>query len=567
MTPLEKLSKLEIPLVSKVATIARKVAFKAYELAKHKFPVNVGYQTRFPSIFNIYPQPHALRTKDLKWFIEEVTYKPIEDLEKAQYTNDKGELVPVYDLKELKKLQEQKVRIRPSFPEYDENLKTFRQEIENEPTDKFRLGDDGVDAVQLLILRNEREQYTLANGQYLIQAVKDLYHKPGIKLRARYYTPSNHSIYGMGALQPVLDSLNEFSDIHSMAMQDWFRSVNQMVAVVESAFPYPEDFDPRGGGRLRAADNVDLSRAIMPVAKRDQIGSMITAQSGVQGLIENIVSVAEMTPGTMGTRPYHSTYGGLMQIEGSMARRFGTMMTLDQCETMKQMDSMYWMYEQFMFDEMPFKKFGQGVGAVSYKREDIDTDGEGFLYIASEDPSFGDTQVQRNQALVLLAQSLQYAAAQKMNPEWKKIDGGEVMEKVLEAFGYGESDKILKAPNGSREPEEELNMMLQGIPVNTHPKENATWHLIKHMMQYEMAKNNQPPNTQLLSALLAHMSETQQNINDIANNPSLYAEQFIQEEYRAPGAAPTAPNLGQNLPMAVGAEPVPQGQGGQNAQF
>ena len=110
-------------------------------------------------------------------------------------------------------------------------------------------------------------------------------------------------------------------------------------------------------------------------------------------------------------------------------------------------------------------------------------------------------------------------------------------------------------------------MMLQGIPVKTHPKENATWHMIKHMIQEQMFRTgNQQSDPQVLARLTAHMSETQKNIMDIAQNPAKYAGMFIQEEFqREQGrSSVSAPQLGQNLPAMTGAPPaagVPAGQG------
>lgn len=568
-TKMEQIANMEIPVVSAVAKVARKIAFKGYRLIKHKFPVKVGYQTRFPSIFNVFPQPGVVKVEDLKWVIESVEYLAVEDLEKCTYIDDNGETVPVYDLKQIKEAQERKVRITPTFPDDEKALANFRQSLEGAPASKSQDKDDGIDAVHLLILRSKRERMVIANGTWVIQHVKDLYHKPGLKVRARYYTPNNHSIFGTGAIEPVLDSINEYNDVHSLSMQDWFRSVNQMFAYDEGAFPYPDDFDSRAGGRVRAAPNTDLSRAMMPLARRDNTGSMITAQSGIQGSIENIVSVAEMTPGPMGTRPYHSTYGGLMEIQQTMARRFATMMTIDQCETMKQMEEMYWIYEQFMFDTMVFKRFDAGIGAVSYKREDIDTDGEGFLYVASDDPSFGDSQVQRNQALVLLTQALNYAAAQKANPEWDKINGAEYMRFVNETFGKGDSTKLLVPADGAVDPDREYELMLQGVPVQTNPKENKSWHLIKHMIQKQMLDNNQNQDPGLMARLINHIAQTKQELEDVVVNPEAHAAMFMQEEAmkaQQGGSMPAAaPNVGQNLPAAVGAPSVPAGQEGYNA--
>lgn len=562
---MEKVAQMDIPVVSTAAKIARKIFFKGYQLVSHKFPVKVGYKTRFPSIFSVFPQPGIVRVEDLAWVVEEVGYKTVDELRKATYIDEEGNQAPVFDLSEIDALIKRGISVKPSFPDDNKSIEAFRNELEGVPQEQAREKNDGVPAVHLLILRTLRGRTIIANGSIVIQHVKDLFHKPGLKIRARYYTPSNHSIYGMGAIEPILDSLNEFSDIHSLAMQDWFRSVNQMIAYSEDAFPYPEDFDSRAGGLIRAASGVDLQRAIMPVAKQDKIGSMITAQSGVQGIIENIVSVAEMTPGVMGTRPFHTTYGGLMEVQQTMARRFAIMMNIDQCETMKQMEEMYWLYEQFMFDPMPFKKFSGGIGAISYKREDIDTDGEGFLYVASDDPSFGDSQVQRNQALVLLQQSLNYAREQKNNPEWDKANCGEYMRMVNDAFGKGDSDKLLTPPDGSMDPDKELELMLQGVDVQTHPKENKTQHLIKHALQVEMQKSNPEADPQVLVRLINHIDQTRNDILALTDDPQGYSRQFMQEEAlkRATPAAPGFPlQLGQDLPSNMGAQ---TGMGGMNA--
>jgi hypothetical protein len=569
ISKMEKVANMEIPVVSAVAKVARRIAFKGYSKIAHKFPIKVGYATRFPSIFNVFPQPGVVRVEDLKWVIEEVDYRSVEDLEKGNYTDDLGNLVPVYDLSEIKAAQERKVRITPTFPEDEKALASFRQELEGAPLDKTNDKDDGIDAVHLLILRTAREQIVVANGMWVVQHVKDLYHKPGLKIRARYYTPNANSIFGIGALEPVLDSINEYNDVHSLSMQDWFRSVNQMFAYDEGAFPYPDDFDPRGGGRVRAAAGTDMSRAMMPMAHRDNVGSMLTAQSGIQGSIENIVSVAEMTPGAMGTRPYHSTYGGLMEIQSTMARRFSIMMNIDQCQTMKQMDEMYWLYEQFMFEPLSFKKFNAGIGAVSYKREDIDTDGEGFLFVASDDPSFGDSQVQRNQALVLLAQSMTFGDYALRHPEEDKCSVSEVFRFVLETFGKGDSTKILLPADGSVDPDKEFELMLQGVPVMTQPKENKSWHLIKHMIQKQTLDNNQDKDPAVVARLIEHIEQTRSDISDVLNNPEQYAGQFMQEEaMKAQGSGPGpagAPNMGQNLPAAAGAPPAPAQLGGYSA--
>ena len=559
-TAAEKVVDMDIPVVSKVAKVVSKVAFKAWKKVKHRFPVEVGYKVRFPSIFDMFPQPGRTRLEACEWVIERVRYKSVADLKEAKYTDpETGELVPIYDISELEEMQESKIKIRPV--QFNEGLdyEAFRADYTRQSETDSQY-DDGVDAVALLILRTDREIITIANGSHVIQHVKDLYHKPGKHIRIRYYTQNRHSIYGKGIIEPILDLIDELHDVHNMSMQSWFREVNRMMAYNEDAIPYPDDLNRRAGGLVRVKQGMDPRRALMPIESRPPGGEMITAEANLRGLTENIVSVADMSPGPLGTKPYHKTYGGMMEIQSTFDRRFGVIAALDQAATMKQYDDAYWLHEQFMFNDVLVPVAGKGgANAVSFSREDIDTQGEGFLFIASDDPSFGDTQVQRNQNMVLMDLCLRYVQArQALNKtEWRDVKADEVLEDVFESFGRYDVDKLLVVDEGVTSPEKEYELMLQGVAPEVNPKESLTWHLIKHMIQLQMLRNsgqNIPP--QVEAMLVNHMSNTQQAIMAVGQNPEMFAAEYAQVEAMRDSVQATmpAPNVGQNLPQAQGAE-------------
>ncbi len=556
----EKVVDMEIPVVSAVVKSARNIAYKAWSKVKHRFPVRVGYHVRFPSIFNMFPQPGRLRLDGCEWVIERVPYKSVADLEKAKFTDpETGELVPVYDISALKELQENKISIRPGELKAGMDYAAFVREYNGQANTATDGPDDGVDAVSMLILRNDREIITVANG-HVIQHVKDLYHKPGKRLRVRYYTQSRHSFYGKGLLEPILDLMDEIHDVHNLSMQSWFREVNRMLAYDEQAIPYPDDLDRRAGGMVRVKAGIDPNRALMPIESRTPGAEMITAESNLRGLTENIVSVADLSPGALGTKPFHKTYGGLMEIQSTFARRFGVIAALDQAATMEQYDAAYWLHEQFMFDDVLVKVPGKGgANAVSFSREDIDTQGNGFLFIASDDPSFGDTQVQRNQNMVLMDLCLRYVQARAglNKTEWRDVQADEVLEDVFESFGRYDVEKLLVVDEGVTSPEREYELMLQGVAPQVNPRENLTWHLIKHMIQHQMLRNsgqNIPP--QVEAMLINHMAETQQAVAAVAQQPEAFAAEFAQTEaMRDSVKVPAgALNFGQNLPATQGAE-------------
>lgn len=555
-----KVVDMEIPVISGAAKVVRDVFFKDQREVAHKFPVNVGYKTIFPSIFSVFPQPNIQKMRDLKWVIREIESIPVDDLRKAQYRDGSGNLVPVYDLTEIDKLVKSGKVVKPVNPDTMDYAR-FRREYEGAAQEQANSdGAEKESSVYLQLFYTGREKIVVANGIWVIQHIKDSYHKPGIKCRLRVYTQNPHSIYGTGAIEPVREELEMMDDFYNLGMQNQVRIVNRMLIYDEEAIPYPDDFTPRAGGRVRAKSGTNLAQAVLPIQQTDTIPTIINVLSELKGIVEATTSVSDFIPSAV--TPGHKTYGGLMEMQSSFAKRFSLVMLIEQSSTMKQMDEMYWLFEQFMFDEIKFSNFRAPSGskaAVSYKREDIDTQGEGFIFTASDDPSFGDSQIQRNQMMVLMELSLNYekVRAALNKTEWKTADCGEVLEKIYEVFGKDDTTKWLKYEDGSVDPEKEYALMLQGIPVQVNPRENLTWHLIKHFIQkkkLEASQMNQPPQTIIL--LTNHISDTMANIQAVATQPEMFAMQYAQSEGlkmmgREMGSSQI--NLGQTLPQSSGA--------------
>ncbi len=500
---------------------------------KYDFPVKVGYSLTYPSIFTVFPQPGVLKVEDLKWIIEEEPFVAIEDLRAAKYKDENGEFHDVYDLSffdNLKKDIGEDSIIIPASMDSESDMEDFKQQYADISDEDYSEG--GVDGVYLLTMKMDNEIYVVANNQ-IIQHIEAPYHKPGIKMRLRVYTPDPHSLYGLGAVEPVSPMLEELDDVHNLSMANWVRIINKMVAYDESAVLYPDDFNPRAGGKIRIKPGTDLSRAMMPIEQANVTGDMITTESNLRGLIETILSVTDFAPGSMGTKPYHETKGGLMEIKKSYAQRFATILLIDQAETMKQMESMYWFYEQFMFDEVTIDG---NLGAVNYSREDIDTDGNGFLYVASSDPSLGDTAVQRNQAMILLRETINYEKERitmgKLH--WKEGNASRVFEDVLLAFKQGDTDEYLVNSDETESPENEFKFMIQGIPVEVSPKENLTKHYLEHQKQMKRIETGQEQyDPEVVAALQGHIVETQDVTAFVLQNPEQFVDDGIKNEVRA----------------------------------
>ena len=397
-------------LMPTLAGMAEKMGLmsKIREMTKIKklFPLRVGVKTHFPSMFRVHPQPGVKKFEDLKWIIEVIPFAALDDLKKAQYTID-GQSFPIYDLSKFlgDKKNAPEVVIRPVWPTDDDNI-----QFEAEYTDVDNSDIDyDVDGLHLLKVRTPNEIYVIANGNTVIQHITNPFFKPGIKARLRVYTQDTQALNGIGVIEPLIEMFEELDDVHNMAMENWIRVIHKMIIYNEIMVPYPDDFNARSGGRIRAdGSKGNIRDAFLPVDHEDVTGTMITTEQNLRGYIGSIASISDMTPGPMGTKPFHKTYRGLIEIETQYAKRFSVTLLLDQAETMKQMNEQYYLYDQFMFEPQSFTECAKGAGAVQYTREDIDTDGLGFEFSASDDPSFGDAGVLRNQWMVLLDKAMAY---------------------------------------------------------------------------------------------------------------------------------------------------------------
>lgn len=532
------------------------------------FPLRIGYQTIFESVFRVHPQPGIKKDEDLKWIIRIVPFISLDDLRKAKYTIE-GQTFPVYDLSEIdaQKAAHLDTVIAPEFPTDDDN-KAFECEylgVDNTATEY------DVDGVQLSIEYRYDEILVIANGRWVIQHIKNPYFKPGIKVRLRVYTQDPNGLYGVGVIEPLEDLFEELDDVHNMAMENWVRIIHKLILYDQEMVPFPDDFNPRSGGRVRVKNTGrPLRDAFMPVDHSDVTGTMITTEQNLRGYIGSIAAVSDMTPGPMGTKPYHDTYGGLIEVQAQFAKRFTITSALDQASTMQQMEEMYWLYDQFMFEPMSFSRFDKGeAGAIKYSREDIDTGGDGFEFFASDDPSFGDPAVQRNQWMILFDRAVAYEQTRLGLPNGSEMMAAQLdklMEKVLEAFGIQDSSEFLMEPDGAMDPDTEFELMLKGVAVEVNPREKLTQHYVEHFLQkQEMERGLRQAPPEVLAALIGHLEQTGELISQIVMRP----ESFVMQEAKSKALAGLAarrmpagmPQMGVNLPAAQGMPPGASGAG------
>lgn len=520
-------------------------------------PVEVGYKTRFPSIFLMRPQPRKSCVEKMQWVCEIEEDVALSEMEEFQYLDNEGNKKPFFYLDEIKRDKANGLIIRPA--DVDSGGKTHQDqlhEIVDGVSNKNDDGQDDTDELTLVWTDEGDVLYCVANNKYLVAYVENLYHQPGIKYRVKSCTPQNHSLYGVGMIEPVENLLYELDDIHILSMRNWTRIINKMVAYNPDSVPFAEnDFKPRAGGKIRVRPQLGGSVAseIHSLDQIDVTSSMLAQESNDKGLLERALGVPDYSQGVAGTKQDHDTLGGMEKIAAKAAKRMASVRRQELAGFQKQLFVMQGMYSQFMVVKMPFTIYGPNGSTVLSTLDlwDIDTKGRGFNFIIEYDPAMGDDALARNQSMVLMDQAVKYnnAVMTQFPPGTKPLMQLEVIgEKTLKSFGFNDISRVLVRPDGVLTPEAELQMMLQGKPVQVNPLEDLIAHYAAHIQQMQDPKLQEgiagggiPAD--VLLRLQAHIKMTQMAIMQAVQNPQaiIRAKEFAKE-----GAGLAAP--GQDSP-------------------
>lgn len=509
-------------------------------------PRKVGYRTRFPSVFDIFPEPGKKKVKDCKWIAEQERYVTLADLQTQKYTDPAtGEKVPVFDLTELLadagthepgQIKPQNTYQGTGYGEEAQQAIAGHSNSEVQEQEQEQ-GDE--DAVYIVTFRERDRIWSVANGKYLIRYWERPFHAPRINMRLRVYTQDTQFLFGSGCIEPAEDLFYEFNDIHNLSMQNWIRIIHRMLAVKMDAIPFPDDFKPRAQGKIRVKTSTNIHDVMMPIEHADVGPSMLLMESNSKGLIERALAVPDFSPGTEGTKQTHKTATGLMEIRQELANRYVTIRRSHLAYYQDQMWFMEKLFTQFQFDKVPYLAYGPdgSTSMVELNMDDYDTGGVGFEFLIEEDPAFGDDALRREQRMVLLRVLMEYEQWRVTigGPDNPQAKVGEVLKSALNDFGYSDTSRILVQPAGQMDPATELDLMLQGQEVEPAMDENLTGHLLEHFKQAMSPKVQQAMQAGKVdpgfaARLDVHIRKTIALIQGIMTDPTAIVRAQMQEE-------------------------------------
>jgi hypothetical protein len=529
-------AKVEIPraieavvevLGAKVQDLVHKM-IPEFKMVEDKHPVRVGFQTIQCSAFHIHPEPHIKSLRDVSWLVKEEPSVRVEDLKAKMFKDPiSGVEVPVFDLDEMieqEKSGDPKKIINPTDIAGDDS--SYRECLEimsGTADDGSRHKDDGIDRVHLIhIYTNDGKVFTIAQGKYLIRTPKA---SPVacLPFGLRVYTVDPQFLLGSGAIEPIEDQVYNINDIGNLAMSNWLRIINGLLAVDKDKLVDEDDLEPRPSRVVRIQDG-NVHEAVATFTQQDVAGSMMAMDSMQKGIIERANGVADFAPGVGGQKQEHDTATGVMEIQANMAKRRAMNMRIDLACYQRQM----WLMEKIIsfhqFEPLSFVvRNPDGGASVAYMSlDDIYTNGRGFEYVVEDDPSFGDDNVQRNLRLRFLEVLMNY-------DEWRQKFGTpddpggnipEVVRGIARNFGYEDSGSVLRKMDNTMEPEAELAMLMSGGEISVNPKEHLTKHLLTHMAQRqnpELISGKVPP--EFVEKLDAHIQETHAMLTVIMRDP------------------------------------------------
>lgn len=461
--------------MNKVLPMQIPVSYEEWVEEDFAYPERVGFHTRFPSIFDVFPEPGVRNMKDAHWIGEQERYVALDDL-RNQYYEDPvtGEKIPVYDLSEIDQdykghkpgqiIPERHSAI-PS-EDYGDEIYQALTSVSGSERENGPRGD--IDRVHLLHIWEKTRYFCVANGKYVISHREFPFHKPQIPYRLKVYTQQAHTPIGKGALQPVEHMLYLMDDTQSLTLQQWIEITHNMVAVKEDAVMDKDDFMPRAGGRIRIRNTQRVSDAIMSIPRQDSTSSMIAQQSNLKGLIEWADGVSDLSPGTEGTKQYHKTYSGLMEIQQALAARHSVIQRQFLANFQDQMQRMMDFLGQFQFSPTAVLAYDDA-GKPSYRevpREEM-VPQDGFNFIIESSPGMGDESILRDHAVFIFEKAIAYEdkRLQYQDPTMPKANIAESFRKLLNAMGYYDTSEMLKPVDGQMTPQQKLDLMLaQGVP-------------------------------------------------------------------------------------------------------
>ena len=524
--------------------------FKATEEVTEDVPVQVGYYTRFPPFFNVFPQPRISTVEKMGWLNEIEENVLLSTMKQTRYVDPAtGQQMPFFDLTEvMRDFPDGKIRPTESDQKAADHREMLREIVEGISTSSSEQQDDEA-AMHLNWCHEGDRLWCVGNGSYLLAYAENIYHRPGIPYRIKKWTGQKGALMGIGMIEPVENLLYEQDDIHKLSMRNWYRIINRMIAYNPERVPYADnDFKPRAMGRIRVTGSLgeSVASAIQPIDMPDVTNSMLTQESNNKGLIERALGLPDFSRGVEGTKQSHDTLGGLQMIQTVMAKRVASVRRQELASFQKQMWRMEGLYSQFLLEKQPFTVYGPdgSTALAEFDLWDIATEGAGFDFIIEYDPSFGDDALARNQLMVLLDQTFKYNAhvLQFFPPGEKPLaQPDEVMRRLLGRFGFNDTSGLLARPNGVVPPDAEMRLMLQGQPVMVNPSENMIEHYAEHVKNFNdpqlreaLQRGAVPPD--VLLRLKTHIEATAMAIQQARADPGqiIRAKQFQKQAQNGP---------------------------------
>lgn len=539
-----------------------------------KITTYYGFNTRYPRIEDIYPEPNRStldtgQKTDVSWYVEDLGELALEDMAREMIYDPATKTTrPRYDFAALIKDKGAAAEKRYAqilngsgglvpdglapiiTPVHDWNA--LNNEGDNtsrrNPNDATSLQSfEDRDKIWVAQMRTKTEIVTVAQGKYIIERIVDPWHRPRLGLRFEVYTVDTESIYGIGALDPILDELDELNITRSLGMQGTFRLINKMIAVKEKAIVSMNDLDSRAGGVVRINDEVNsASEAIHAIVQPSNIQEMLSAESNTKGGMEFATGILDGSPGVQGTKQNHKTKGGMEVVVNNLNTRFATNQAYGLINEALAGESMSYFFAQFAWEPVSYSRLTEDGSTVyeKFTKDDIDTEGRGFRFLVTVDPVWGDTRAQRQDAQDLYELGLGYEKwrMESKDPEAKKLVLSEVFGDLLKKHGRRDLSKIFVRPDGEIDPGQEFNILSNGGVVDGC-KGDLRHHITIHLLQakapnLQKAMQAGKADPQTATNLLRLVAQAQAELMTFLKDPQGAAQEKLSRAGMAhPGVA------------------------------
>jgi hypothetical protein len=252
------------------------------------------------------------------------------------------------------------------------------------------------------------------------------------------YTPNNHSVYGMGALEPALSMLHQLGIVTNQRLDNLELAVDCMWSFTDDGTIQEEDIYTAPGKIIKVADH----GALRPIIHNQQFTVTYTEAQLLDAAIDKSVGAGAFISTGQGRNGDRVTAQEVQAVRDAGGNRLGRVhANLEQTALEPMLRKTYRQMQQFVLEDKVIRVPGLSSGEFLYANIGVDELQHDFDISAVGAGHIADKEFE-------LQKNLNFVQTVQNNPEMGGlINWAEMTRHLANKFGIDDVDKFIKNPD------------------------------------------------------------------------------------------------------------------------